>query len=423
MGLAKIEEAIERLKQGKMIIVVDDDDRENEGDLVVAAERITPKHINFMSKFGRGLICCPLHSRYFESLRIPMMVPPLYNTAKFSTGFGVSVGARYGVTTGISAFDRAQTVKTLVDPESTPEDISMPGHIFPLRARDKGVLERRGHTEAAVDLAKLAGLAPAGVICEVMNPDGTMARMPQLEPFAEEHDLIIVSIADLVAYRHQREPLVERVDSARLPTDHGEFESIAYRDHRGLEHLALRYGEIGSQNVLVRMHSECLTGDVFGSKRCDCGNQLDLSLQRITERGSGVLLYLRQEGRGIGLANKIRAYALQERGLDTVEANLCLGFPDDARTYDVGAAMLRDLGIQSIHLLTNNPKKVQELEACGIYVVKRVSIVTGQSKENDRYLKTKAAKMGHLIHSNFNRDEEKDLEDEAESQLLQFRYI
>lgn len=397
MPLTTIKQALKDIRAGKIVIVVDDEDRENEGDLIAAAEKVTPELINFMSRFGRGLICAPLKDHYFRHLKIPMMVPDHYNTAKFSTGFGVSVGARHNVTTGISAHDRAETVRVLVDPKSTPEDISMPGHIFPLRARDNGVLERRGHTEAAVDLARLAGLAEAGVICEVMNEDGTMARLPQLEEFAETHGLNIISIADLVAYRHQREKIVERIECATIPTPYGKFKTYVFRDHLGMEHLALCLGQIGPEPAYVRMHSECLTGDVLGSLRCDCGNQLKLAMQKLQRHGSGILLYLRQEGRGIGLANKIKAYALQEKGLDTVEANRCLGFPDDARTYDVGAAMLKDLGIDKVFLMTNNPAKVQELRECGVKVVRRIPHRAGQNKENEPYLKTKAAKMGHLI--------------------------
>lgn len=395
MSLMSIEAALDVLRAGRMIIIVDDDDRENEGDLYIPAECVRPEHVNFMARFGRGLICVPLQSDYFARLQIPMMVRPEQNTSKYQTGFGVSVGAVHGVTTGISAADRTRTIEVLVDPTSTPDDLAMPGHIFPLKAQVGGVLNRRGHTEAAVDLARLAGFSAAGVICEVMKDDGSMARLPDLETFARKHDLPIVSIADLVVYRHQHEDLVQRVETARLPTDHAPFRAFAYLDHRGLEHIAMVHGHTGQDDVLVRLHSECLTGDVFRSRRCDCGEQLQVAIEAIKENESGIIVYLRQEGRGIGLANKIRAYALQEKGMDTVEANRSLGLPDDARTYDVGAAMLRDLGIRSVRLMTNNPAKIRELEACGIQVSERVPLQVTEHEDNCRYLKTKAEKLGH----------------------------
>jgi len=397
MTLSPVEEALEEIKAGRPIIVVDDENRENEGDLTVAAEHAGPEVINFMARYGRGLICTPLHPSYFERLGIPLMVSGEENHSKYGTSFGVSVGAVEGVTTGISAHDRARTVQVLVDPEATGDDLAMPGHIFPLRARAGGVLERPGHTEAAVDLARLAGLKPAGVICEILNEDGTMARLPELQTFAAEHGLKITSIEALIAWRRRREDLVTRVETAAMPTAFGDFRATAYRDHKGLEHLALCLGEPGSEDVLVRLHSACLTGDVFGSERCDCGQQLEMAMQTLQKKGAGVLLYLAQEGRGIGLANKIKAYALQDHGLDTVEANRKLGFPDDARTYDVGAAILRDLGVLSVRLMTNNPNKVKELEACGIKVTRRMAHQVPSGKNNNHYLQTKARKMGHLL--------------------------
>ncbi|CAM2008997.1 bifunctional 3,4-dihydroxy-2-butanone-4-phosphate synthase/GTP cyclohydrolase II [Acanthopleuribacter pedis] len=397
MPLASIEAALEDIKAGKFVIVVDDEDRENEGDLTMAGSLITPEAMNFMTIHGRGLICAPMEESYFERLQIPLMVNPRANTSKFGTSFGLSVGAATDVTTGISAQDRARTVQVLADPNSSPGDITIPGHIFPLRARPNGVLARRGHTEAAIDLARLAGLPPVGVICEILNPDGSMARLPQLRGIAAEHDLKIISIEDLTHYRRRQEDIVSRIEVATIPMPQGTFQAFAYKDHTNQEHLALCYGERAKSDVMVRLHSSCLTGDVFHSRRCDCGPQLEMALHRITEEGRGIVLYLAQEGRGIGLANKIKAYALQERGMDTVEANLHLGFPEDMRSYDIGAAILRDLGIESVRLLTNNPKKMAELEACGIQVSERVPHMIKPNKENDHYLKTKAAKLGHLL--------------------------
>ncbi len=397
MSLATIPEAIEDIKAGKFVIVVDDEDRENEGDLVIAAEKITPEGINFMAKYGRGLICVPLTGERLDALRIPMMVSN--NTSKFTTPFAVAVEAREGTTTGISAADRARTVQVLVDPETRPEDILMPGHMFPLRARDGGVLVRAGQTEAAIDLAKLASLYPAGVLCEIMNEDGTMARMPQLEVFADKFKLKIISVADLITYRRRHEKLVKRVTETKLPTQYGEFIAIAYKsDIDPAEHVALVMGDIsGEEPVLVRVHSECLTGDVFGSMRCDCGEQLALAIQRIAGEGRGVLLYMRQEGRGIGFHNKLRAYALQDNGLDTVEANVSLGFAPDLRDYGIGAQILVDLGLHEIRFLTNNPKKIIGFQGYGLEVVEQIPIIATPNPYNIRYLETKKNKMGHLL--------------------------
>ena len=397
MALATIPEAIEDIKAGKFVIVVDDEDRENEGDLVMAAEKVTADSINFMAKYGRGLICAPLTGQRLDELKIPMMVAN--NTSKFTTGFAVSVEAKEGTTTGISAADRARTVQVLVDPKTKPDDLLMPGHMFPLRAKDGGVLVRAGQTEATVDLARLAGLKPAGVLCEIMNEDGTMARLPQLELIAKQFNLKIISVADLIAYRRRHEKLVHRVAEAKIPTKYAEFTAIAYKsDVDPLEHLALVMGDVtNGKPVLVRVHSECLTGDVFRSMRCDCGDQLDIALEMIAKEGRGVILYMRQEGRGIGLHNKIKAYALQEKGLDTVEANLSLGFAADQRDYGIGAQIMADLGLHEIRLLTNNPKKRIGLESYGLKVVETIPIVCEPNEHNLFYLQTKKKKMGHTL--------------------------
>ena len=397
--LDSIEEAIAALQAGQAIIVVDDENRENEGDLLVAAQFATPDIINFMAQKARGLICVALTGPTLDRLNIPMMVPEAENSSGFGSPFTVSVEAATGVTTGISAADRARTVQVLIDPASTAADIAVPGHMFPLRAHPAGVLARRGHTEAGVDLPRLAGLTPAAVICEVMAEDGTMARLPELCRFAADHDLKIISIEALVNYRQQHEPLptVTHVDAAQLPTRYGQFKVTAYRDGHNQEHLLLSLGQAASQPPLVRIHSECLTGDVLGSLRCDCGEQLESALSRIAQEGEGMLLYLRQEGRGIGLANKIRAYALQDGGMDTVEANVCLAFPPDQRDYAVAAAMLRDQGIASVRLMSNNPHKAIDLEANGIRVVERVPHQVRARPENARYLQTKVEKMDHQM--------------------------
>ncbi len=397
MGFSTISEAIEDTKAGKFVIVVDDEDRENEGDLVMAAEKVTPEAINFMAKHARGLICLPMTAERLDELDIPLMVNS--NTSQFCTAFTVSVEAKHRVTTGISAHDRAETIKTMINPKTKPEDIARPGHIFPLRARDGGVLVRAGHTEAIVDLARLAGLYPAGVICEIMNEDGSMARLAQLELISQKYDLKIISIADLIAYRRRHEKLIQRVATAKLPTRYGEFTAIAYKsDIDNDEHLALVMGNINTNKpVLVRVHSECLTGDIFGSLRCDCGEQIMQALKTIAGEKRGVLLYMRQEGRGIGFHNKICAYELQDKGMDTVEANISLGFEPDLRDYGIGAQILADLGLHKIRLMTNNPKKVIGLEGYGIKVIETVPIIIPPNPYNRRYLETKQKKMGHIL--------------------------
>ena len=397
MALSTIPEALADIKAGKFVIIVDNEDRENEGDLAIAAEKVTPEAINFMAKYGRGLICLPLTGQRLDDLAVPMMVDR--NTSRFTTAFTVSVEAKNKVSTGISAADRAQTVLTIIDPDTKPSDLVYPGHMFPLRAREGGVLVRAGHTEAIVDLARLAGLYPAGVICEVLNDDGTMARLPDLTEMAEKFGFKIISVTDLIAYRSRHEKLVHRVAEAKLPTKYGEFTAIAYKsDVDPAEHIAMVMGDVaGGQPVLVRVHSECATGDIFGSLRCDCGEQLAIALQLIAKEGRGVLIYMRQEGRGIGFHNKIKAYALQDQGMDTVEANVSLGFAPDLRDYGVGAQIITDLGIREIRLMTNNPKKVISLAGHGLKVVQTVPIVVKPNPHNRRYLETKQNKMGHML--------------------------
>ena len=399
MPFDTIEQALEDIRQGKLIIVADDEDRENEGDLVCAASLVTPETVNFMTQFGRGLICVALTQPRATALGLPLMTDE--NSDPQGTAFTISVDAhqRFGVTTGISAQDRAKTIEVLVDPETEPGDLRRPGHIFPLKARPGGVLRRVGQTEAAVDLANMAGLPPVGVICEILNPDGTMARRPQLEVFAKEHDLRFITVADLVSYRLTKERLVTRVAEANLPTEFGPYRIIAYGseiDDR--EHVALVKGDVeGAEDVLVRMHSECLTGDVFGSLRCDCGSQLRAALKQISEKGRGVIVYLKQEGRGIGLHNKIRAYELQDQGHDTVSANEALGFKPDLRDYGIGAQILLDLGLKKIRLLTNNPRKIGGLEGYNLEITSTEPLRVGRGEHNEGYLDTKKSKLGHLL--------------------------
>ena len=397
---APVEDAVAAIRAGKMVIVIDDEDRENEGDLTMAASKVTPEAINFMAKYGRGLICLPMTGERLDALDLPLMVDK--NSAPFGTAFCVSIEARGRTTTGISAADRAATVAAAIDPNTRPDDLARPGHMFPLRARDGGVLVRAGQTEAAVDLARIAGLYPAGVICEVMNNDGTMARVPELKRVAKRHGLLMITIADLIRYRMRTESLVRRVATAALPTSYGPFTIHAYESQlNGETHVALVRGEIGNgKDVLVRVHSRCLTGDVLHSLRCDCGSQRDAAMQRISAEGRGVLLYLNQEGRGIGLVNKIRAYELQDQGLDTVEANVKLGFKPDQRDYGIGAQILRDLKVTTMRLLTNNPRKFVGLEGYGLAVTRTESLEIPPSSEfTRRYMKTKKDKLGHKLKS------------------------
>jgi 3,4-dihydroxy 2-butanone 4-phosphate synthase/GTP cyclohydrolase II len=397
-AFATIEEAIEDIRQGKLVVVVDAADRENEGDLTIAAQFATPEAVNFMTKEGRGLICLCLTEQRCDELGLRQMTER--NETPYGTAFTVSVEAREGVTTGISAPDRSHTIQVAVDPRSTGEDLVQPGHVFPLRARDGGVLMRAGQTEAAVDLARLAGLIPAGVVCEIMNEDGTMARVPDLIPYCERHGLKLVTVADLIEYRRRHEQLVERMTTVQMPTLYGDFTAVAFRESlTGKHHVALVKGNVdGAENVLVRVHSECLTGDVFHSLRCDCGEQLEQALSQIAAEERGVLLYMAQEGRGIGLLNKLRAYELQENGFDTVEANLELGFQPDMRDYGIGNQILADLGLTTIRILTNNPKKITGIEGFGLTVVEQVPIETRPTPQNARYLATKRDKLGHKLH-------------------------
>ena len=408
---ATIAEAIEEIRAGRMVVILDSEDRENEGDLVMAAQYATPEAINFMATHGRGLICLALTEARCDQLGLKPVVKR--NEARNATAFTEPIEARHGITTGISAPDRSRTIMVAIDPDTGPEDLVKPGHVFPLKAQSGGVLRRAGHTEAAVDLTRLAGLIPAGVICEISNPDGTMARVPDLVPYAREHGLKMITIAQLIEHRRHTERLIERGTAARLPTAYGEWSAVGFRSVLdGKHHLALVKGDVdGASDVLVRVHSECLTGDVFGSQRCDCGDQLKAAMRMIAEEGRGVLLYIAQEGRGIGLLNKLRAYELQDRGMDTVEANIALGFPPDLRDYGIGAQILVDLGLTTIRLLTNNPKKIVGLEGYGLSIVDRVAIEMTPGDDNLEYLRTKRDKMGHVLHHQDLRFEEEATED------------
>jgi 3,4-dihydroxy 2-butanone 4-phosphate synthase/GTP cyclohydrolase II len=398
MPLASVEEVLEEINAGRLIIVVDDENRENEGDLIMPAEKVTPEAVNFMINYARGLLCMPVVGERLDELSLPLMVNG-DNNSKHGTAFTVSVDYRLGTTTGISAHDRSATVRAIIDPDSTPQDFTRPGHLFPLRYQEGGVLVRAGHTEATVDLARIAGLYPAGVVCEITNPDGTMARMPDLEGFASQHGLKMVSIAQIIAYRRRHERLIEKVAEARLPTERGEFQVVAFTSKADPgEHIALVMGKWGPEEpILVRIHSECLTGDVFGSVRCDCGEQIKHALDMIGQEGKGVFLYMKQEGRGIGLHNKIRAYSLQDGGMDTVEANEELGFQPDLRHYGIGAQVLAELGVKKMRLLTNNPRKVVGLSSYDLEIVERVPIEIEVNDENRSYLRTKRGKLGHIL--------------------------
>jgi 3,4-dihydroxy 2-butanone 4-phosphate synthase / GTP cyclohydrolase II len=400
MSFTRVEEAIDAVARGEFVVVVDDEDRENEGDLIIAAERMTPEKMAFMIRYTSGVICLPLEGSRLDELQLPLMVAGPENSEQQRTAFTVSVDAKHGTTTGISAADRAATVLRVIDPSTCAEDLARPGHIFPLRYREGGVLKRAGHTEAAVDLARMAGAYPAGVLAEIVNDDGTMQRLPDLQAFADEHGLVLVTIADLIRYRRHREKLVRRVSEARIPTRHGDFVAHVFESLLdGTEHIAFVRGEIaGADDVLVRVHSECLTGDVFGSMRCDCGTQLDLALERISAEDQGVVVYLRgHEGRGIGLGHKLRAYSLQDEGRDTVEANIDLGFPPDSREYGIGSQILVDLGVTTMRLMTNNPAKYGGIEGYGLEIVERVPLNTEPNVENIAYLRAKQRKMGHLL--------------------------